>query len=231
MNHWYLTLIVLVFLTGLSRGDEGLRVPSGSTSTVTTGRGGTTVRYPFGKVEIPRDAVWKEKTAVVPLGKLHAKTQGSFRLTYVLAREGNLIVARTVRVRVESKEAYLSPATPKLREHEAMHRRINEAEALRIQGVLNSFQSKETDPAKAEQEFKATFRQEIAAVKKLHAQWDENQVFIKSSTESKTTNVAPAPQTPVVAPFMGRASVKDVAPSGNSPDKSGNYEHQEKLKN
>lgn len=118
------------------------------------------------------------------MGKLHAKTQGSFRLTYVLAREGNLIVARTVRVRVENKEKYFSPATPKLREHEAVHRRINEAEALRIQEVLNSFQSKETDPAKAEQEFKATFRHEISAVKKLHAQWDENHVFIQPSTTS-----------------------------------------------
>lgn len=165
------------------RGDEGLRVPSGSTSTVTTGRGGTTVRYPFGKVEIPREAVWKEKTEVVPLGKLHAKTQGSFRLTYVLAREGNVIVARTVRVQVENKEEYLSPATPKLREHEAMHRRINTAEALRIQGALNSFQTEETDPAKAEQQFKAAFRQQIAAVKKLHAQWDENHVFVQPSTD------------------------------------------------
>lgn len=131
--------------------------------------------------------MWKEKIEVVPLGKLHAKTLGSFRLTYILAREGTWIVAQTVRVRVENKEKYVSPPTPKLREHESMHRQINEAEALRIQGVLSSFRTEESGPAKAEQRFKAEFRRQIAAVKKFHAQWDENHVFIQPSTgEGKT---------------------------------------------
>ena len=174
-------------------GDEGLRVPSGSTSTVTTGQGGTTVRFPFGKVEIPGDALWKEKTEVIPMGKLHAKTQGSFRLTYVLARDGNLIVARTVRVRVENKEKYLSPATPKLREHEAMHQRINTAEALRIQRELELFRTEEPSPAKAEEQFKGEFRKQIASVKKLHAQWDENHVFIQTATDTEKTNPSPSP--------------------------------------
>ena len=175
-------MFVAVVFPVFGRGEEGLRVPSGSTATVTTGRGGTTVLYPFGRVEIPQDAVWKEKTEVAPLRKLHAKTQGSFRLLYVLGREGGFILARKVRVQVENKEEYISPATPKLREHEAMHRRINEAEALRIQGVLATFQTDEMSAAKAEQQFKAKFRKEIANVKRLHAQWDENHVFIQSST-------------------------------------------------
>lgn len=127
------------------------------------------------------------------MGKLHAKTQGSFRLTYVLAREGNLIVARTVRVRVENKEKYLSPATPKLREHEAMHQRINTAEALRIQRELELFRTEEPSPAKAEEQFKGEFRKQIASVKKLHAQWDENHVFIQTATDTEKTNPSPSP--------------------------------------
>ena len=166
------------------KGGEGLRVPAESTGTVTTDKHGTTVHYPFGRVEIPKESVGKEKTEVVPLGKLHAKTQGSFRLSYVLGREGLFIVARKVRVNVENKEDYLSPATPKLREHEAMHRRINEAEALRIQRELESFRTEENSAAKAEKKFKEEFRKQIATVKKLHAQWDENHVFIRSSTET-----------------------------------------------
>ena len=184
MSRWGLILFFL-FLTGFARGGEGLlRVPSGSTGTVTMDDRGATVRYPFGRVEIPKESVWKEKTEVVPLGKLHAKTEGAFYLSYVLGREGTRIVARKVRVQVENKEDYLSPATPRLREHEAMHRRINEAEALRIQRALETFQTEEPNASKAEQRFKAEFRKQIDAVKKLHAQWDDNHVFIQSSTET-----------------------------------------------
>lgn len=181
MRRWSVFFLLWPVFPLFLWGEDGIRVPSGSTSTVTSGKTGMTVTYPFGKVEIPRDAVWKEQTDRVPLGKLHAKTQGSFRLTYLLAREGHFIVARKVRVRVENKEEYLSPPTPKLREHEAMHRQINEAEASRIQGVLSSFRTEESDPAKAEQQFKAEFRQEISAIKQLHTQWDENHVFIQPS--------------------------------------------------
>ena len=126
MHRCYWVLLLLVSLSVSVKGGEGLRVPADSTGTVTMDKHGTTVHYPFGRVEIPKESVGKEKTEVVPLGKLHAKTQGSFRLSYVLGREGLFIVARKVRVNVENKEDYLSPATPKLREHEAMHRRINE---------------------------------------------------------------------------------------------------------
>lgn len=193
MKRWYLTCLLWVILSVPGRGGEGLRVPSSSTGSVTTNTSGTTVHYPFGKVEIPKESVWIEKTEVIPMGKLHAKTQGSFRLTYVLAREGNLIVARTVRVWVENKEKYFSPATPKLREHEAVHRRINEAEAIRIQRELELFRTEEPHPAKAEELFKEEFRKQIARVKKLHAQWDENHVFIQPATNSEKTNVHPSP--------------------------------------
>lgn len=184
MNQWFLFLLLWISLSVFVEGGEGLRVPSASTGTVTMDNHGATVHYPFGRVEIPKESVWKEKTEVVPLGKLHAKTQGSFRLSYVLGREGSFIVARKVRVRVENKEEYLSPATPKLREHEAMHRRINEAEALRIQRELELFRTAEPRADKAENQFKAEFRKQIDSIKKLHVQWDENHVFIQSSTET-----------------------------------------------
>ncbi|MBK8574518.1 MAG: hypothetical protein IPN90_02165 [Elusimicrobia bacterium] len=80
MNRWGLAFFYLSISNFPVWGDEGLRIPRGSTSTVIVDKGGATVHYPFGKVEIPRESVWKEKTEVVPLGKLHAKTQGTFRL-------------------------------------------------------------------------------------------------------------------------------------------------------
>jgi hypothetical protein len=193
MNRLFLMCPLGVLLSGPVRGGEGLRVPSSSTGTVTRNTSGTTVHYPFGKVEIPKESVWKEKTEVIPMGKLHAKTQGSFRVSYELGREGRLIVARRVQVRVENKEEFLSPATPKLREHEAVHRRINEAEALRIQRELELFRTEELRPAKAEERFKGEFRKQIASVKKLHAQWDENHVFIQTPTDTEKTNPSPSP--------------------------------------
>jgi hypothetical protein len=191
MNRW---CFLVVLSCSAAWGGEGVRIPSGSTATVTMDKAGATVRYPFGKVEIPRASVLKEKTEWAPLGTLHARTQGSFRVSYVLRREGDFIVARTARVQVENTEEYFSPATEKLREHEAMHRRINEAEAVRIERVLGSFRTSEDNAAKAEEQFKAEFRQQIDAVKRLHAQWDENHVFIQTSTDTPPDEQNPTPR-------------------------------------
>jgi predicted DNA-binding protein (UPF0251 family) len=180
MKPWIAGLVCTVFAAGAWPGEEGLRIPSsGSGPRSSSGAEGTTVHYPFGNVLIPSASLGKEKTDVVSLGKRHATTLGTFRVRYTLAREIDGMVARQVRVRVENKENYFSPATAKLREHEAMHGRINTAEAVRLQDLLGKFKTGETNPAKAEKLFQAAFRTHIEAVKKLHADWDENHVFIQ----------------------------------------------------
>ncbi|MBL8024394.1 MAG: DUF922 domain-containing protein [Elusimicrobia bacterium] len=179
MKQWLMGFgLMVVGLTGL-HGEDGLRIPSEGSGTTTKGAKGTTVRYPFGSVHIPSESLGKRKTEVFFLGKRHARTLGSFRFTYVLAREKDWIVARNVRVRVENKEEYLSPVTAKLREHESMHGRINVAEAARIEGEMKKFRVKESDPAKAEKILKTVFQGQMDSVKKLHTEWDGNHTFIQ----------------------------------------------------
>lgn len=160
--------------------EDGLRVPIVSSSTVTRDRTRTTVHYPFGKVEIPNKDVWNGRADAPVLGKLHARTIGTFGIRYSLARNGAEIVAQKVRVWVTNSEHYMSPATPALREHESMHGRINNAHAQRVQKELRLFRTGETDPAKAEALFKAEFNNRVAAVEQLHAEWDNNDVFLSS---------------------------------------------------
>jgi hypothetical protein len=184
MNRWPLGALGLVLATMHARGEEGIQLPVHSSGTITTGKESTTIRYPFGEVVVPLESVREPLAEKAEAGKLHARTLGTFRFSYQLARKGNSFVARQVRVWVENKEEYLSPATPKLREHEAMHRRINEAEARRIQAVLASFQTEGSDAATAERRLKTEFRTQVATVKKLHADWDENHVFVRPSTDT-----------------------------------------------
>ncbi|MBL0058979.1 MAG: hypothetical protein IPP35_07685 [Elusimicrobia bacterium] len=183
MKRWSLAF-GLVFAAMPSRGEEGVRLPSLSSGTVKMGKDSTTIRYPFGEVVVPLESVRETSAEKTEIGKLHARTLGTFRLSYQLGKEGDLFVARQVRVWVENREEYLSPATPKLREHEAMHRRINEAEARRMEAALASFQTKASNATIAERRFKTEFQTQVAAAKKLHADWDENHVFIRPSTDT-----------------------------------------------
>ncbi len=184
MNRWPLGALGLVLATMHARGEEGIQLPVHSSGTIKTGKETTTIRYPFGEVVVPLESVRETSAEKTEVGKLHARTLGTFRLSYQLGKEGNLFVVRQVRVWVENREEYLSPATPKLREHEAMHRRINEAEARRMETVLSSFQTEGSNAAMAERRFKTEFRTQVAAAKKLHADWDENHVFVRPSTDT-----------------------------------------------
>lgn len=136
------------------------------------------IRYPFGSVAyMPQPK--KPAEEIVTKGKIHARTQGVFKVSYELARDKDGFVARRVNVRVVNKEEYLSPATPDLKNHEAVHRRINETQAALMEKELSAFRVAETRPDRAEKKFKDEFQKRIDAVKKLHADWDDTQVFIK----------------------------------------------------
>jgi predicted secreted Zn-dependent protease len=77
---------------------------------------------------------------------------------------------------VANGETYHVSPTERLREHEAMHVRINEREAVRIESVLKRFSSKKSMD-EAERELKNRFNKEVEKVRRLHADWDENHVF------------------------------------------------------
>jgi len=168
-------LFFLIAAAGLARGEDGVRLPA-STTTVRAG-GAVKIVYPFGAVTVPKASV-----AVAPVdassdaGPLQAQTRGRFRLNYALELRGKRIVVRSLRVRVANRETYHVAPTERLREHEAMHVRINEREAIRIESVLKRFSSK-ASMDEAERELKTRFNKEVERVRRLHADWDENHVF------------------------------------------------------
>jgi hypothetical protein len=75
------------------------------------------------------------------------------------------------------KKTYHVAPTGRLREHEAMHARINEAEAVTDSTGLETFRTEEL-PWRGGTGFERRVQQgRSPAVKKLHAEWDENHVF------------------------------------------------------
>lgn len=167
-------LFLLLFL-GVARADDGVQLPA-STTTVRAA-GAVKVVYPFGAVTVPKTSVSSVPVEAPPdAGPLQAQTQGRFRLNYELAIRGKRVVVRSLRVRVVNRETYHVAPTERLREHEAMHGRINEREAVRMESLLKGFTSKEPMD-RAERELKNRFNKEVEKVRRLHADWDENHVF------------------------------------------------------
>lgn len=168
-------LLLFALCAGAARAEDGVRLPA-STTTVRAG-GAVKVVYPFGAVTVPKNAVTAPPAdPPVTRGPAQAETQGRFQLKYELEERGGRVVARRVRVRVANRETYHVAPTERLREHEAMHVRINEREALRIESVLKGFSSTESMD-RAERALKKLFNKEVEKVRRLHADWDENHVF------------------------------------------------------
>jgi len=107
---------------------------------------------------------------------VRALNRGRFTLTYRLARDGDRARADFVSVRVNNKASFFEPPTALLKNHEDGHRRINEAEAVRIEEELKRFEV--TMPAgqknmrAAEKTFRAQFNQKVRQTEELHRAWD-----------------------------------------------------------
>ena len=169
--------VFLLLLIGgsVARAEDGVRLPV-STTTVRTG-GAVKVLYPFGAVTVPKSEVTRGPAdEPVAKGSPRAETRGRFRLAYELEEKKGRVTVRALRVRVSNRETYHVAPTERLREHEAMHARINEREAARIEAVLRRFSSKESLDG-AERELKNQFNREVEKVRRFHADWDENHVF------------------------------------------------------
>ncbi|HRY28428.1 MAG TPA: hypothetical protein P5079_00160 [Elusimicrobiota bacterium] len=105
-------------------------------------------------------------------GKIKAWTEGLFRLQYVLAAEGASTAARTVRVTLKNDTRYVTALSPRLTEHEAVHRRINEIAARRMETELEGFRTAGDSLKDGERLFLAAFRRKIAEAQELHRAWD-----------------------------------------------------------
>jgi hypothetical protein len=167
--------LLLALGAGAARAEDGVRLPA-STTTVRSG-GAVKVVYPFGAVTVPKSEV-NDAPADAPVAKgpPQAETRGRFRLTYELEEKNGRVAVRALGVRVVNRETYHVAPTGRLREHEAMHARINEREAVRIASVLKRFSSKGPLDG-AERDLKIRFNKEVEKTRRLHADWDENHVF------------------------------------------------------
>jgi hypothetical protein len=155
---------------------EPLRRPAEGTVERREASGNVEIRLPFGTVTLP-EPPRGAPPASPPVGKRLAHTRAHFRLRYRLARAGNTVRAKRVRVSVDQTEEFLQSPTDKLREHERVHQRINDRAAMDIQRRLSTFRVSTRDLAQAETDFKALFRREVQEVDQLHRDWDENHTF------------------------------------------------------
>jgi hypothetical protein len=173
-----------VLLSGPVRGGEGLRVPSSSTGTVTSKHERNNGSLSFRQGGNSQGIGLERENRGHSLGKLHAKTQGSFRVSYSWRREGRLIVARRCVFGSKIKKNIFRPPRQSSGNTKPC---IAASTKRKLYGFNESwnFSNGRTPPGQSGRTVsKAEFRKQIASVKKLHAQWDENHVFIQTEKEA-----------------------------------------------
>ena len=170
-------LWLIPFLAVPLRG--GLRPPPGETREQA---GVVSVDLGFGKVVFSSEEARADAPGPLPQRERQlACNRGTFSLSYLLATEGGRTIARELKVDVRNKTDYIAPRDPRLEEHEAGHRRINEAAARRMETTLGHFSTDNPDLKKAEKRLRAAFRKDVEAVKSLHKEWDATNSFARES--------------------------------------------------
>jgi hypothetical protein len=112
-------------------------------------------------------------------GRMKACNEGTFSLTYRLVRAGPRVVVRNLAVRVRNNARYYEAPTPRLRDHEAMHQRINVASAKRLERELSNWSVYAQDLKSAEALLKRDFKDKLKTVDALNREWDRNSVFME----------------------------------------------------
>lgn len=165
---------------GAAGAEDGLRRPRQGTAVSRDGDE-TVIEGAFGRIRVSSGAL--AETAGVDRsepGIPRAETRGVFHLTYALARENGAAVVRRARVTVDARVLYHAAPTPRLREHEAVHLDINRRAAGRIEETLGKLRWPGLGLRGAEARLKARFNEEVDAVRRLHAEWDETHVFLST---------------------------------------------------
>lgn len=156
------------------KGEEGAWMKDGGrvSGTVEKKGGDVRVSWPYGSVTMPQEA--PPRAPASDPRKLRAWTKGQFSVRYALFSDGDVVRARDVRVRVKNSVCYLARATPRLEEHEAMHRLINNTGAARMQETLSAFQTPGPNLKQAEARFHQQFQNLVEKTDHLHKDWDHN---------------------------------------------------------
>lgn len=179
MKQWGGALILLAVIGG--RAED---LPSARASTSADRNGGETRRtFPFGEITLHLEEAPAPTASPPRPGHRHAETRGRFTLTYELIPRGRAIVVKRLSVKNVNVEIYHSSPTVRLRDHEAMHRRINEVEAKKIEHQLRGFTAPDVSAAEAERRLLQQFQKELDRVRRRHEEWDENDVFVSPAKE------------------------------------------------
>jgi hypothetical protein len=109
-----------------------------------------------------------------------AWTKGIFDIRYDLVKDDKTVIAKNVRVTVNNQTHLPTDASRRLREHEEMHKRINETAAARIEKEMAEFRKELAgdagDMKKADNAFRREFRKKIKATDELHKEWDYSHI-------------------------------------------------------
>ncbi|MBL0349148.1 MAG: hypothetical protein IPP68_02070 [Elusimicrobia bacterium] len=184
--------LLLLTLGPAARAEDGLRIPRASSASLTQGGDQATLAWPFGSVRLSTESLAPAPVDAPARGAVQAETGGTFHLSYALERAGDAVRVRRLAVTAVSRPEFHVEPTAKLREHEAVHVGINDREARRIQTVLSGFRVRGVTTREAERRLKVRFREEVAAVRRLHAEWDNTHVFL--STGPTLPEIAPGPK-------------------------------------
>lgn len=169
-------------LGAMARADEGLSLPHLSTGTIRRSGRETVVELPYGRVRVGNDAVKSRPNDTPAPGPVQGENKGVFSLKYNLVFRNGRFETEGIKVTVSNRAVYHAEATPRLREHEAVHAEINRRAGVSIQKSLSGFVSTAPTAIGAERELKKQFRDEVARVMPLHKDWDDNHVFLSTPT-------------------------------------------------
>lgn len=174
------SLLFLLTVGPAARAEDGLRIPRSSSASLTRGGDEATIAWPFGSVRLSTESLAPTPDDAPVRGAVQAETEGTFHLSYALERAGDAVRVRRLAVTAVSRPEFHVHPTAKLREHEAVHVGINDREARRIQAVLSGFRVRGATTREAERRLKIRFREEVAAVRRLHTEWDNTHVFLST---------------------------------------------------
>ncbi len=174
--------VAILLAAGSLWAEDSLRLPPSATAEQMRTLGDQVeLKWHYGTITMPAPATPPaEPAASAKPAHPRAWNRGIFNLRYELARDGEFLRARKVRVTVDNKTHFREEQSESLKAHEAMHRRINETEARRIEKTLSAFQYKSTgspaDLKRANARFRREFRERVKEVDLLHKEWDKNQI-------------------------------------------------------
>lgn len=173
---------LFLFAAGSLAAEDALRLPASAAQGQVRPRDGQVeITWPYGTITMPAPAgpsAAAERTS--PPASPRAWNRGVFSLRYEFARADGFFAARNVRVTVHNRTAFRGEGSESLRAHEAMHRRINEAEARRLEKDLSGFRHEAADTPsglkRADALFRREFRRRVDDIDRLHREWDKNHI-------------------------------------------------------